>query len=116
MATSAITLNGVSFSKCKDVKQEYAKIGKAYQNALGGRRFAQRAMKNKFILSFDNLTITELNSLRTIQALTTTFPFVNGHGTSFTVLCAEDPLTYGVDNIDQASDAFYTAELTIWEA
>lgn len=115
MATSAITLNGTAFAKCKDVKEEYAKIGSAYQAANGARRFAHRALKRKFVLSFDALTITELNSLRTIQALTTSFAYVNGHGTSVTVICAEDPLQSAVDNIDQATDVTYTAELTIWE-
>jgi regulatory protein YycH of two-component signal transduction system YycFG len=115
MATSAITLNGTAFATCRDVSAEYAKIGSAYEAADGTRRFAQRAMKNRFVLRFDNLTISQLNSLRTIQALTTSFAYVNGHGTSYTVICREDPLTSAVDNIDQATDVTYTAELTVWE-
>ncbi len=116
MATTAITLNGVTFTKCKGVQESDAKIGKTIQAANGSRRFAQRAQKSTFVLSFEGMSISQLNDLRAIQALTTTFAYVDGHGVSTTVLCMDDPLSIDTPTIDSNSDIWYDAQLTVYEA
>jgi hypothetical protein len=115
MASSAITLNGTTFAKCTNVEEEDAKIGSAYEAADGTRRFAHRARKRRFVITMEGLSITELNSLRTIQGLTSSFAYVNGHGTSYTVICREDPLQSRVGVIDGATNLWYDATLTVWE-
>lgn len=116
MATTAILLNGVTFAKCKDVQESDIKIGVAFQALNGARRFAQRAQKSTFVLSFEGMTITQLNTLRAIQALTTTFAYVDGHGVSTTVLCQDEPLDISTPTIDSNSDIWYDASLTVYEA
>jgi len=115
MATSAITLNGTAFAKCVNVEEEDAKIGAAYEAADGTRRFAHRARKRRFLIQFEGLTISELNTLRGIYALTASFAYVNGHGTSYTVICRDEPLQSSVASIDPATDVTYDATLTVWE-
>lgn len=115
MATTQVTLNGVTYPKCANESREDAIIGTAYEAADGTRRFARRARKQKYMLEFQGLTITELNALRNVQALTTSFPYVNGHGVSATVICRNDPLTSEVAVIDLATDPRYNATLTLWE-
>lgn len=116
MSTTAITLNGTSFAKCKGVQENDAKIGVAITAANGSRRFAQRAQKSTFVLSFEGMTISETNTLRGIAALTTTFAYVDGHGTSTTVVCLDDPLSIDTPTIDNNTDIWYDAQLTVYEA
>jgi hypothetical protein len=115
MATTAITLNGVSFTKCVSIDESDALVGVAIQAANGARRFARRARKRQFTLNFDGMTIAQMNTLRAVMAITTSFAFVDGEGVSTTVITQTDPLSIQTPVIDGASNIWYAATLTLYE-
>ena len=112
---SAITLNGVTFY-AKDIEESIERVGKDIQAANGARRFAYRARKRVWKITFDGITITVLNQLRTVHGLTTTFTYVDENAVSYTVFCGADALQNARPVILQNGDIEYTATLTIREA
>jgi hypothetical protein len=114
-AATAITLNGVTFY-AKDIKEERVRVGVPIRAANGKRRFALRAVKRQWTIEFDNLLIANLSSLRTIHALSTTFPYVDENAASITVLCQDQPLSSSVNLIRPDGTVYYNATIVILEA
>ncbi len=118
MAVSAITLNSVTFY-VDDIATEHEKIGTAIQAANGARRWAHRANKRQWTLTWNTASLTELTAIRAIFALTTTFTFVDENGASATVFCQAGALKSSVDTLAYASGAqvlYYKVTLQLTEA
>ena len=114
MTATAYILNGTTFS-AKDRKLDEVPIGVEFEALNGSPRFAQRAIKRRWTLEFDNLLIAQLTALRVIHALTTSFTLVDENAVSYTVMRTSDPLTTSVALITPANIAYYAATIVLRE-
>lgn len=116
MAT--ISLGGTSFTP-SGVDMAREKIGTAIQAANGSRRFAHRAHKREWTLTWTNVTAAVRDQVRTVHALTTTFTFVDQNSNSITVLCLPGSYQESVSTISYEGAAVtlrYTVTLKVSEA
>lgn len=116
MAT--ISLNGTSFTP-SGVDETREKIGSAIQAANGARRFAHRAHKRTWTLTWTHVTATVRDAVRAIYALTTTFAYVDENANSVTCLCLPGGFQSSVSAITYEGGALtlrYTVTLTVSEA
>jgi hypothetical protein len=114
---SAPTLNGTTFYP-SDIAIEVQRVGVSFQALDGTRRTAYRASKRNITMEWKQVSLTILNQLRVIAALTTTFTFVDENSTSMTVFCpsGETALKSNVAAILPDNSVEYDATLTLWEA
>ena len=118
MAVQAITINSVTFY-VSNVRRNKRRIGTAFEAANGARRFAYRSLKHEFEVTIEDGTEAQRASLAAIAALTTTFPFVDQHGASYTCLCLEDAMSDEISDISTVSGGqqlSYTLTLRFVEA
>lgn len=118
MAVTKIQLNGTQFT-AGDVQETRVKIGTAIQAANGARRWAHRADKRGWSISWPTATLAELTSIRTIAALTATFTFIDENAASYTVMCQDSPLKSSVAalTIESGAQAIrYSVTLELVEA
>jgi len=114
---ASITLNGTSFTP-RDVQEDGDKVGKEIGPAANGaRRFAHRANKRQWRLSWRRVLAATRTSVRGIFNLTASFIFVDEAGTSYTVYCPPGGFKSSVSLIAGAGPTlYYDVELTIKEA
>lgn len=115
---AAISLNGTSFTP-SDIQTQAEKIGATIQAANGARRWAHRADKRTWTITWALVPLATLTAVRGIFALTATFAFVDENGASVTVLCQEGALTSNVSAIAWEGGAqvlYYDISLTVVEA
>lgn len=114
----AITLNGTTFY-ASDVQETGEKIGVAIQAANGARRWAQRANKRSWQISWKDVDVSVQTAVRNVFNLTTTFTFVDENGNSATVLCEAGAFKSTVATIGTVNGAqvlYYNVDLTLMEA
>lgn len=112
--SNPILLNGVSYTP-KDIDHVETPIGDAYEARNGARRFAQRAVKSEWKLTFEGLTLAQLTTLRALLALAATFTYRDENLVSYTVLIRQ-PLSNTRPIIQPDKTIYYAATLTIEEA
>jgi hypothetical protein len=113
-----ITLNGTTFHP-SDIAKETSKIGVALVAASGRRRFVHRTSsgtpiyKRTWTLPFDNVSETVRLAVAAIYALTTTFTFVDEHGTSYTVQCEDGGYSEKINTIVSNTELTYDLTLKV---
>lgn len=118
--SGSITLNGVTFHP-SDIGKETIKIGTTLVAASGRRRFVHRTVsgspqyKHTWTLPFNNVSETVRAAVAAIEALTTTFPYVDEHGTSYTVQCEGDSYTEKINTIVSNTELTYDVQLKIYQ-
>lgn len=115
---ASISLNATSFTP-GGIDEDREKIGSAIQAANGARRFAHRAIKRSWTLTWSGVTATVRDQVRTIYALTTTFTYVDENSNSITVFCPPGGFASKVSLITVESGATtlrYDVTLKIVEA
>lgn len=85
MANTYITMNSVVFSPTT-VEVSFDKIGTTKRAANGKLYFYFRAIKRKWSISWTALPEANLAAIRALGALTSSFTFIDEHGTSYTVV------------------------------
>lgn len=116
MAASPIQLNATNFTPSA-IAENAEKVGVPIRAANGTRRFAHRALKKQWELSWETLTLAEVTPIRTIYNLTTTFTYRDENLTSYTVLCDSDALSITTsDTWPTDNTVYYDVTLTIKEA
>lgn len=100
----------------KDISEDEEKIGTLIKAANGNRRFAQRATKKTWALTFDALPIATVNQLRLIFRASTTTTYIDEYGARFTVFCGDDKLSIGRGLIQSDGTVGYDVTITIKEA
>lgn len=116
MAT-APTINGVTFYPSDiDIKDHVT--GVAFEALSGARRASRRASKKDITITWNKVSLTVLNQVRAIAALTSTFTFVDENAASYTVFCPVDsnPLSSNVADILQGGTVEYNVSLLLLEA
>ncbi len=116
MAT--ISLNGTSFTP-SGIDMAREKIGSVITAANGARRFAHRAHKREWTLTWANVTATVRDQVRTVYALTTSFTYIDENSNSITVLCLPGGYQETVSLISYEGGAVtlrYTVTLNLSEA
>lgn len=115
---ASISLNGTSFTP-SGIDEAREKIGSVIAAANGSRRFAHRAHKREWTLTWTNVAATVRDAVRTIYALTTTFTYVDENSNSITVLCLPGGFQSSVSLISYEGGALtlrYTVTLKVSEA
>lgn len=115
MPASAFVLNGTTFY-AKDRALDEVPIGVEFEALNGSSRFAQRAIKRRWTIDFDNLLIAQLTALRAVHALTTSFTLVDENGVSYTVVRMGDALQSKAGLITPNGTIYYTATIVLREA
>jgi hypothetical protein len=113
-----IQLNGAVFYP-SNTETTIRKHGTSLIAANGTRRWIQRGHKRQFALSWERAPLATLTALTTIALLTTTFPYVDPFGTTYTVQCEDEALRYAVGLIARQAGAvvlYYDIQMTIFEA
>lgn len=116
MAT--ISLGGTSLTP-NGIDEDRAKIGSEIQAANGARRFAHRAIKREWTLTWSRITSTVRDQLRAVYALTATFTYIDENSNSITVFCPPGGFTCKVGAVTYESGATtlrYDVTLKIREA
>lgn len=114
-ASSAISLNGTSF-KPKSIDIDEERVGIEFQAVNGARRYAHRAIKRTWKIAWEGIQVAVVNQIRAVNALTTSFTYIDESAASFTVLCGPNALTVGTPTISGDGTIYYSASLTIKEA
>ena len=118
---AGIFLNGTEFFP-SDVPKELSKIGKTLIAASGKRRFVHRQsgatpiFKNSWEIPWNDVPEATRAAIEAVSRLTTTFTFVDQHGTSYTVQCEDAAYSDSVTTISPGNVLYYTVKLKIYEA
>jgi len=115
---AAITLNGVSFTP-SNIEPAHEKIGTTIQAANGARRWAHRADKRVWTITWDKVALATLTAIRAVFALTSTFTYVDENGVSATVFCQAGALKSSVSEMGMSAGTqvlYYDVTLEITEA
>lgn len=124
---SHLIINSITFSGTADgagnqdawqpnaYERTYDNIGVTLVAANGTRNRVRRgAIKRVWTIGWARTNLATLNTLRTIQALNTTFPFTDVHGTSYTVQ-TEDALEEAFNFVDQSGAQFWDVTLKLFQ-
>jgi hypothetical protein len=114
MAGKQISLNATVFTPI-DVQETVTKIGDEFQGANGARRFAHRANKREWRISWRRVLASVRTGVRGIYALTSSFTFIDEDGTSYTVFCPPGGYSSSISLIAPGVTLYYDIELTIKE-
>lgn len=115
---AAITLNGTSFTP-SDIQTDHEKIGDRIDAANGSRRWAHRADKRTWSISWKAVPLATLTAVRGIFALTSTFTYADENGSSATVFCEAGALSSSVAELAYESGSqvlYYDVTLKLTEA
>lgn len=118
--SGSITLNGTTFHP-SDIGKETSKIGVSLVMASGTRRFVHRTVsgtpqyKRTWTIPWNNVSETVRAAVAAIEALTTTFTYVDEHGTSYTVQCEGDSYTEKINTIVSDTELTYDVQLKIYQ-
>lgn len=116
MATAPV-INSVTFYP-SDISMDTRVTGVMFEALDGSRRASRRNKKLDITLTWNKVSLTILNQVRALAALTTTFTLVDENGTSYTVLCPVDtnPLSSSVADVLQGGTVEYNVTLQVIEA
>jgi methionyl-tRNA formyltransferase len=115
---ASISLNATTFYPA-DIEETREKIGTEIAAANGARRFAHRAEKRSWTLTWNRVTAAVRTQIRAVHVLTTTFTYIDEAGTSFTVLCLPGAYRSSIGLIGMPGGVltlYYNVTLTIHEA
>jgi hypothetical protein len=115
---ASISLNATTFYPA-DIEEAPEAIGTPIKAANGARRFAKRADKRVWTLSWNRVTAAVRAQIRAVHALTSTFTYIDEAGTSFTVLCLPGAYRSSIGLIGMPGGVltlYYNVTLTIHEA
>lgn len=119
---AGIFLNSTEFFP-SDAPKTTEKIGVLLQGANGKRTWVQRVTsggaaihKRQWQISWNDVDATVRAAVEAIFLLATTFPYVDQHGTTYTVQCEADGYSDAVTTIAPDGTLYYDVELTIYEA
>lgn len=118
--SGSISLNGTTFY-VSDINKDTSKIGVTLVAASGRRRFAHRTVsgtpvyKREWSIPWNNVSETVRAAVAAIYALTTTFTFVDEHGTSYTVQCEDGGHSEKINTIVSNTELTYDLTLKIYE-
>lgn len=113
-----VTLNGTQVYP-SNIEQTTDRIGTAIEAANGARRFAHRAYKRTWTITWEAIPEADRATVRTIAALTSTFTFQDETGTSFTAFVDAGAFRSSVSRIATEAGAqvlYYDVALQIREA
>jgi hypothetical protein len=117
---AGIFLNGTEYFP-SDAPKELSKIGTTLVMASGKRRFVQRLsgatpiFKSSWEIPWNDVDETTRAAIEAVSRLTTTFVYVDQHGTSYTVQCEDGAYSDSVSTIAPGA-LYYTVKLKIYEA
>lgn len=115
MAGKQVVINGVAYTPT-DIQLEETKIGTEWEAANGAYRFAHRANKRTWRLSWRRVPVATRTALRAIYALTSTFPFIDEDaGSAVTVACPPGGFRSSIGLIAPGVTLYYNVELTLRE-
>lgn len=119
---AGIFLNGVEFFP-SDAQKTTEKIGAVHIAANGNRTWIQRVdagsnpiHKRQWTIPWKDVPEAVRAAVEAIFLLATTFPYVDQHGTSYTVQCEADGYNESVTTIAPDGTLYYDVELTVYQA
>lgn len=117
MSLKQFTLNGTVFHPSK-IETTVDKVGEVKQMISGKTRFFHKAHKRKWTITWDGISDTMMQTIRTIYLLTTTFTAKDEWDTSYTVLCLPGGFkhTLSGDRIGLNGVEYFDVTLEIQEA
>jgi hypothetical protein len=121
-----IGLNGTTYSgtplaptnpyRPSKISDPITKIGRLLEAANGTPHWMHRAHKRAWTIEWEKAHVTTHNAVQALRLLTTTFPFVDQFGGSYTVLCTgEDEYNSATAFTDAANNIYYNLTLTVRE-
>ncbi len=116
MAVTKIKVAG-TFVNVSTVRRDMQRIGTPLTAQNGSRRYALRTTKSTWELSAENISAADVTTLKTAYSLGSTFTLIDETNTSYTVFCADEPLSIetGVQELD-LSAMYYNVTMTVTEA
>lgn len=116
MANQPIVLNGTSFTPSA-IDREETKIGNEKRAINGTLRFAHRAFKNRWTITWSGVSPSVVSSVRAIYRLVASFVYFDEDGTQWTVICLPGGFSSTIDaqSISLNGSMYYEVTLTIDE-
>ena len=111
---SGTPLSGTLF-KPMSIEEKLNKIGTVVIFEAGNSVFVYRGVKREWVIHWEKVPETTRTALMTIAALSTTFPFVDEHGTSYTVHCRPGGHQSKTAFTTPANAIYYDVDLTLHE-
>ena len=121
----AVTLNGNAFngtvSDADSVRRapqkatpKPRKVGKTLEAASGARTFMYRGGKTDWELAWEKVPEVTRAAVRAVFDLTTTFPYIDPSGASWTVQCEETDYQEELDvTLPDGTTRYYNVRLTV---
>ena len=117
----AIILNGntydnTTYARPISVTEKLIKVGPSIVAANGARTFVHRATKREWQIEWGGVLDATRGTVASTHALSTTWTFVDEHGTSYTVQTEEGDYESTTAFADHAGTQYYDVSLTLREA
>lgn len=118
-----VTINSVIFGVGgshkgpTNIEEEILTFGTEFEAANGDLTMLQSGQKTQWTLTWNDIPKSTRDAIRTLAKLTTTFPFVDEDGNSFTVQCPKQSrYKSGISIIANATTLYYGVTLVVRQA
>lgn len=107
-------LNGVTIYP-STIEENRRRIGLLIEAANGSRRFAHRAFKSTWKITWNRVLAADRDSIKALAETVSTTVFVSDEGVSYNVFIDEDAFTSDVESIGSDGTLYYNVTLNLRE-